>query len=232
MNNNTPEFWKKLKPDSIVTLTDKETLRRGMESGAGMDGTDYTISRIIDVPQQEKICRWMFFELECGEDTRWLWVKIVDNEIDLHVMEMPEAFNRGDRYDFAVERVDSEDDYRWVFQNPEECDDDPECPVFDEDGALILDNLRYTTEIDWEGQAYVKKKQGDLCGIARERPEPTGELGPQLATIAEYHAINDNDKPDNAVFLEIGPEEDERGGMISLMIGWRVATTEVNVLNR
>lgn len=212
--------WKNLKPGSQVILKDARSLQ------ANVNGVPYEVVRTIEIPEDRRLMTWVFIELTGPTDeTRWLMVKVVDNNMDIRIYHRPEKFNAGNRADFIGRNE------RWIFQKPEDPDN------------YSLNDLVYTMDFEWDGFAYHKKAQhvqgADMAGEPCERPRPTGDFPQQLATVAEYIADEwvevegkGKAKPKNpeAVLLEIGPADDDNGGLIWLLIGRTLEVGDVDVL--
>jgi hypothetical protein len=247
MNLRDPKFWLKLQPGSVVTLKDEKSLLRDMS------GVETMIKRVLKLPESEGLCTWLLFELEeaTAKATRWLMVKIVDAEIDFRIYRLPPKFERGNRYDLVF--ADENNPGHWIFQEPEpeeveeveEPDDDDMMPpgeIFGEDDeeepeGIVLNDLVYTDVFDWNDQTYRKKAQGDFaCGDFNggppvvELPKPSGIDYHQLATLAEYIADNDKAEESEALVFEIGDADDDNGGLISLMVGYPLVETDLDIL--
>jgi hypothetical protein len=257
MNLKDPDFWLQLKPQSAITLKDEKSLLKDMS------GVETLVKRIIKLPECEGLCTWLLLELEEATDkaTQWLMVKIVGDEIDFRIYHLPAKFERGNRDDLVF---GGENEGHWVFQEPEVEDDGEEMTpqeIFgddedeqtfegsDEEQGIILNDLVYADEFDWDGETYRKKAQGDFAcgdfgvftikdgdsvGIGSppivETPKPSGIDYNQLATLAEYVADSDKAKEPEAVVFEIGDADDDNGGLVSLMIGHSLAVTDLDIL--
>lgn len=230
--NLDANFWLKLKPGSVVTLKDEKSLLRNMS------GVEMMVKRILKLPECQGLCTWLLLELEEASDkaTRWLMVKIVGDEIDFRIYHLPAKFERGNRHDLACGEVPG----HWIFQPPEphEQDDFNEDDEGDEEPPGIdLLNLVYTDELAWDEVTYHKKAQGDFnCGDFDggppivESPKSSGIDYHQIATLAEYIADDDKTEQSEALVFEIGDADDDDGGLLSLMIGYPLVVTDLDVL--
>jgi hypothetical protein len=208
--------WLALHPNSVILLSDERNL------SINMAGLTTWVKRIIKLPECNNLCTWILMELidNLSNPSRWLMVKLVDDEIDLRLYRLPETFQRGNRHDLVYNDQASG---HWMFQPP----DDP--------SDIVLNDLVYTDEFEWDEHMYRKKAQGDFaCGDFDngppivELPQLSGLHNSQLATLAEY--ISSSAPDSEAVIFEIGDPDDDNGGFISLMIGYPLNPSDIRVL--
>lgn len=236
MNPDTPQFWTKLTPGSVITLKDEKSLLKNMS------GVETMVKRIIILPECHGICKWLMLELEeaFNKATQWLMVKMVDDTISYALYHIPTQFERGNRNDLVL---GSDEPGHWIFQEPEIEEDEeiiPPTEIFgadkEEPQEIILNDLVYTDVFEWEGVIYRKKAQGDFaCGdfdggeAVVEKPKPAGIDYHQLATLAEYIADGKTDKPEALVF-EIGDADDDDGGLVTVMTGHSLNANDLDIL--
>jgi len=210
----SPNFWKKLKKNSIIILKDEQTIEDSMADGKGVDGIEYNISEIINIKEQNNCCEWIIFHLEePDDDSIKLIVKIVDGLVELKIFfEDYNAFEPENR-----SGIINREDY-WLFKNPE----NPE--KFD-----FLD-LDYSQVIDWEFEEigefkFLMKPQGILFGQENEK---------KFATIAEYQA--DIECKNSQLFIIEKEKCSEKGkfgvdgGYIQLWIGCKISENDLDIL--
>jgi len=226
VTENAPEFWRSVKLDATITLTDKLTVDQGYEAGEGFGGRMYTVNRILSVTAPDgniHDLEWRFLELDGHDEMLWLMVKIVDDrELDIRVFAEVEAVG-GDRQD-SCNRTP------WLFaavdgEFIEDMDDDDfndldVCELaYSETFNLCLTDAD-GNDLDCE---YAQKDLGEFTGTLAD------EEG-QLVTLAEYYCENDKCMEPESVLLEVGHYENETGGMIRLMTGTSIRPTEIDVL--
>lgn len=202
-----------LSKGSIVTLNDESSIWRSKKYKLGLNGMQYTVKRVIEFTESEDLMRFYFAEIEHALETRWLMVKVVDDDFDVRVLFEPTDYESGNRRDLVIDR-----DIKWMFKEPDT-------------DEIVLNNLVYTESFDWDKVVYNKKRQADINGESQERPKPSG-FSKQLATLAEY-CCDGSVKADNpqALLLEIGPAESDDGGLLRLFLGYVIPTSEVEILN-
>ena len=225
LDKTIPDFWRGVRPGSVIRLTDEPTLLRDM------DGIDYTVRLVETVTEVEDRMEWILFRLESDRklpdgraDEPTLMVKIVDDDMELRIYRDDDDFEPGNRMD-----MDERDDL-WMFYEPEDPDD------FD------VRKLPYTEYIEYDVDADDDDDDDDDRTIRFEQkhPEMNGEVitepgrsgaRPQLAVISEYAAVDDYEESE-AVIIEIGSDSamEEAGGLISFMLGHPINPTETDVL--
>lgn len=212
-----PAYWRAIKPDTTITLTDEQALRESVS------GQNYLVKQVIKIREKSGICEWLLFELEGQEEApdSWLMAKLVDKEVDIRVYFESDDFESGNRDDII------EQDDLWLFQPPE----DPEF-------CLEHNELAYTKHIGWdfpgdeEGDDDIhvdyNVKIGELQGDISYDPPQSGQRE-LLATVVEFDTSDETTCPELLV-LEIGHPENEEGGLIRLFFGNSIKPTEVDVL--
>jgi len=216
MDKTDPKFWKSVKPDTTITLTDEQALRESVS------GQSYLVKEIIKISDLEKICEWLLFQMEGDGDIpdAWLMVKIVGTAMGLRIYFEDDSFERGNRQDM----IDT--DRLWLFQEPE--DEDFECC-----------DLQYAQHVGWdfpgdeEGDDdvhvdYNIKGGGELQGRITFDP-PQDNQRDLIATVVEFDTSDDTTCPE-MLFIEIGKADLDDGGLIRMMFGNSVRPEEVDIL--
>lgn len=213
-----PAYWRAIKPDSTLTLTDDQALRESV------DGEDYLVKQVIKIREKDRVCEWILFELEGQGDTpdTVLMAKLVDKEVEIRVFFESESFGSGNRNDMI------DQDNLFLFQLPEDPDD------------FTCEELEYAKHIGWdfadgeasdaEGEIHVdyNVKIGEMQGDVSYDPYESGQ-GELLATVVEFDTGDETTCPE-LLILEIGHPDNEEGGLIRLLFGNNIKPTEVDVL--
>lgn len=217
----SPDFWRSIKPQSTITLSDQQTLELAMKEGRGLESRDYVVHSVFTFRDNDRFGEWKLFELVDEEQDLYLLVKIVDDQLDVRVYFAPEEdeFDPGNRADMI------DDEHYWMFMEPEDPD------------SFKLEELEFTEEFGWlfdDGKGgetevvYQMKKQGVLFGEGEDLPVKSGDK-PLFTALVEYRSVEDAENPE-ALILETGGEESDEGGYITLLFGCPVKTEEIDVL--
>lgn len=201
-----PVFWKDIQPGQTLVLTNKAALDISLAKGNGLDGIRESIETIWNIHEENGLCEWVIMSLQAGH--LWLSARIVEQEVSLFFYVADESITWGNRKDM----VDNGE--FWMFQEPE-----------DPDNFDYLD-LRYTTNFSRDEIDFKQKIFGELEGRATENPS-TNSSANLLASISEYVA---EDVFKEAMLLELGDAANEEGGLIKLLIGESISSSEVDVL--
>ena len=218
IDKNSPAAWKKIPIGSTITLTDDQSIKDSMDRGEGVVGRDYTIESVWNIFHDERLAEWRLYKLADDEQDIWLVVRIVDQSVDLLVCFEPEEFEPGNRKD-AIEL-----DQAWIFDEPDDIDN------------FKYDELKFTPEIIWEvldedeekDAVFKMKRTGVMYGSCTYNPESSG-LGRMMAAVVEYRSETDFENPDLFLF-ELGGENSDEGGLITMLIGCSINTSEIEVL--
>jgi len=213
-----PAYWRAIKPDTTLTLTDEQALRESIS------GQNYLVKQVIRLKEKSGICEWIMLAIEGldGAPDSWLMIKIVDQELDLRVYFESEDFESGNREDLV------ENEELWMFQEPET----------DEDGEYELEDLQYAKHVGWdfpgdeEGDDDIhvdyNVKVGELQASVAYDPYESGERE-LLATVVEFDTSDETTCPE-MLLLEIGHPENDEGGLIRMFFGNSIKPTEADVL--
>lgn len=208
-----PRYWRSIKPDSTLTITDEQSLEE-----AGIKGAQYLVKQVFTIDEMSDICQWLFFRLasiEASEDDIWMLVKIVDQELDIRLYaELHDSFESGNREDMF------DHEQQFVFQEPENPDD------------FEWSDLKYAACVEWDfdkdDHVDYNVKTGEMQGTVKVDPRESGQKN-WIATIVEFDTSDETHSPE-LLFLEIGSPSVEEGGLIRMMFGNPIKPTEVDVL--
>ncbi len=222
MDKTSPEFWRKLGKDSVITLSDEEALDEAMEKGEGLKGVDYLITKKKVIRYEDKVIEWYIFEIEGDDEVCWFMVKIVGQEMDLRVYYRPDGFDPGSRAELV------ENGFVWLFEPPE--DEDDFVP-----GDLEYAKYPDVPPVDDEEEKvnYVAKQPGPL--FARYKSYPGSSSDPSFITVVEYSSEEDCNDPEMLVLEEGGLDEDgdpaPHGGWVTILLGTPLDFNEVDALD-
>lgn len=213
MDKYSPKFWASdVKVGQTIMLSDAQGIADSLKDGAGAAGTDYLIKAITSVENAELGVGWRLFEMYDVDETLYLMVKSVGDEMDLRVYFQPPEFISGNRRD----ALDS--GQYWLFQEPGNPED------------FAFDDLLFTLTIGDPvvPQVYVQKAFGVLFAEATFDP-PQDSFNRCSAQIAEYQTEEECENPEIAI-LELGGERGDEGGLIMFLLGSAVSPEDVEVL--
>lgn len=217
-----PDSWRRLKPDSTVTLRDEQTIQEMLEQGDGdlSQGRDYFVKSVITIREMNEAAEWILFELDAprDDDSIWLVVKVADKDLALSVYFAAEEFEPGNR----KELIDRE--FFWLFEEPGNPDD------FRFVELAYASRLRLPVMVgEEEREAEFRKLGGmEFHGKVEFTPPREGMSG-MMATVAEYDTSENVPNPRLLVF-EIGRPDNEYGGNVTFLQGANIRTSEVDVL--
>lgn len=218
LEESTPEFWKNkiIAGKSVIHLADQQTLLTAIREGNYNGGKDYIAQRIRKIRERSGLMEYVMIDL--GESL-WLVLKIVDTAIDVRVYEEvdTDAFSPGNRADMI------RNERYWLFQAPES-------ENFNYNELLYTYSMNHAMEV--EGQEtefeYDQKGQGEIYGECTTVPPEVGLPQKMMAVVVEYQSTVDNANPEIMV-VEIGGENADEGGLISMMIGANIRPSEIDV---
>lgn len=217
-DKESPQFWRQLKPGSTISLSDTQALEDSMGEGLGLSARDYVVKERLIVRDLDALVEWILFQLQSDEDKIWFLVKMVEGEIALRVYFEAEGFEPGTRADLI------ENEVFWLFDEPL----DPE--------SFKCNELSYAREItqdldEEQGKREIRfriKGQGELHGACTHEPRGSWPET-MMATIVEYAAEEESPNSE-LMILELGGEEGDEGGLITLLLGCEIRQGEVEVL--
>ena len=214
----SPAFWRSLKSESIVTLTDEQAIHDSMEAGDGVAGIDYVVGQTLHVREMNDLAEWLLLDLQGNDQDLVLMVKIVDREMAVRIYYEPAEFEPADRAQLL-----NREEY-WLFQGPDEPDDSAPSDL-----AFTFDII-HSVEIGGEDRelTFRQKAQGEMHGECTPKPPMSG-VDTMFATIVEYSTTDDVENPEMLIF-EVGDPDNKDGGIVRLMLGADVNLSEVDVL--
>ena len=215
LNLYNRDFWKEIKTGSTITLKDKQAIEDAMEKGKGVSGIDYMVKQIYRLHELNSRVQWNLFQLDDVHETLWMSVKMVEQEMDLRVYFEHPQFTSGNRKDMI------DQGYFWLFKTPDNPDN------------FVYNDLNFASRIDIEAEnsqvhVYNQKKFQEMHYYCT--PDPVQkEDSTLMATLVEYQARALCDNPELLIF-ELGGSYGQEGGLIRLMPGCSIGTTEIDIL--
>lgn len=213
------DFWQQVAPGHLVVVSDAQALLEAVRQDLDAEGgLNYEVKRVLRLKELSALAEWVLVRLE-GADEIWLMAKIVGDAVDLRLyFEVPE-FPPGNRADML------DQDMYWLFEDP-----GPDW----QDCYEVLQFAQAITVDQEPGEAgtptstcYRQKPWGTLYGQCRETPaSPLGE--PYAAAIIEYQTEDPSDNPE-LLILELGGEQETKGGYITMMLGCPAEPSELRV---
>jgi len=213
-----PEWWRNIRPQTTLTLTDEQALRENI------NGQNYLVQDgIVNIKQLEGLCEWLLFPIEGldGAPDCWLMAKIVGDNVTLRVYFESDDFQSGNREDMFEQQT------IWMFCEPDDVDD------FEYGELEFAKHIGWDFPGDEEGDDnihvdYNIKGAGEMQGKVRHFPSRSGDRD-LIATVAEYDTSDETTCPE-MLMLEIGHHDCDEGGLIQMMFGNEIRTLEVDVL--
>ncbi len=218
LEESTVGFWRSVRPGSLATLSDAQTIIARMKQNKGVSPESYEITEVLSVKQVNNFAEWLFFRL--GTSDLQLVAKIVDKNLSLSVLRSAPGWEPSTR----KECVDSET--LFMFNQPDNPDN------FEYDELKYVDEMpENDPEVNGsENTMFYRKPQGELLGKAVVIPAQSG-VDRQLATIVEYVAEPNKGYVDTEfMILEIGSKAND--GVIRFLVGRPIASVDVNVMQR
>lgn len=202
-------FWRTIGPGDQLALSDEVTLIDQIKAKQGVLPIPLTVSEVIEVSIQsaKKQLVGEYRIIRLGDQNPWLVAKMVGKEFSLIL------FNAAQDWSPATRKELMAQDCTFLFQPPGDGR---------EDGWE--QGLRYIDEINHDATCitYHIKPQGELTG------KVSGEG--RVATIVEYMATVEEDEgngfPQLSVF-EIGEAD---SGLIYIMLGREITSSDVDVV--
>lgn len=219
MKTSDPEFWRDLRPKSIVRLSDMTALKEGLAEGRGAEGEEYTVEWVYNIDHAQKLAEWVWVKMTSVQDEEtYLLAMIVDGQVSLYIYYPAGGFESGSRQ-ALIERGEN-----WLFQPPENEQD------FRVGDLAYTESFKYNLKDDDTGNEteveYLKKPLGSMQGMGYRNP-PEGRM---LTTLTMYSTETPCHSP-QAITMEIGAPDNEEGGLVSLYLGETVQSNEVSVLH-
>lgn len=228
-------FWQNVQPGNFITVSASEVMMRSSVIGQGFAPIEREVNQIYVMKEMNGLAEWRAFHLADDPDYDWIWVKIVDDNVDVKLCweNEPEDYTPGDRQDMV------EEDNAWLFSS-ESID-----AYLD---SQNVDVLMYTPEMqtmrhmenindsnDAQMFAFGKKGNMEFNCSCEEIPDLSGTPD-LLATVAEYVSDDPNCPDPELIVFEMGAEESDvsdenkRGGLIRILHGMNISLAEIEVL--
>ena len=202
---NQAAYWASIKRGDQLALQDEKTLIEQMKAKKGLSPIQMSVSRVMNIriTTPKKQIIGEYVVIGLGDQKPWLVAKVVGDEFSLTVYKAAEDWQPATRKELMAQ------DCTFLFEPP----DDNRDPGWEQ-------RLHYIDELKHGDVDYRVKAQGELTG------EVQGVRG-QFATVVEYVSGKEGE-PELAVF-EIGEGEN---GLISIMLGRQVTSSDVDVVKR
>jgi hypothetical protein len=212
---NTPsQIWKQVKPGSIVSLSDAQTIVGRVKAGKGPTPATYQVKSVLTIRQKDGLAEWRLAELEAG---LWLMAKIVDAAVDLVVLRDAPDWVPSTRKEL-VER-----ELLFMFNAPANPDN------FEYDELTYVDSIPVTNaEINGNQETvFYLKPQREQHGTAEWQPPQSG-IGDVIATIAEFSTeVNKGFVDTQLVIVELGAKPSD--GLVRFLVGRSISLNDANV---
>jgi len=219
MDKATPADWFKVKPNSIITVSDAQAIQDSMKRGKGVRGIDYTVKTVVRMDQLEGLSTHLLFTLDDPEQAVYLLVKIVDNDVDLYLYFPVPGLDPGSRPELLDRGM------LWLFQEPADPNHySPEELRYSMTVRQTIDNDKGQTEV-----IYNEKGQGELQCKYQETPVRTGMPRELFATVVEYHVVQPVENPEFLI-LEVGEQRGPQSN-VQFLLGCQIKLSEVDVLS-
>jgi hypothetical protein len=201
--------WKNLKVGQTIILSDEEAVKDSLKLFGHAKGLSYLIERIDVIRSNGLSIDWYLYHLTEGI---MVMAKMVGSDLDLRVYGMACGFTPGNRKDLLYS------DILWPFEKPTEKD-------------WTLSDLRFAENFSGTNSGYgfdfSMKSQGQLYG---QMSSTDGFLDGHLAFIGEYKSQALDCIEDEMLITEVGGEESQDGGLITVYIGSSLNPQEIEVL--
>lgn len=217
LDKYNPDFWREIRPGSIVTLSDEYAIEQSVERGARTLGLDYVVKYVDSIKDVGNHAEWFMLYIEGEDEDFHLMIKIVDQDIVPIVYFEPPEFHPGTRKQLIDLGVD------WLFEPSDDKDGQPHAPVFCSEIFQITDMDGEETEVQ-----YRCKPQGTIYGRFTRCPK-SADMEDVFVAFAEYEADESFENPELLV-IERGGENDPGGGLVNLFLGGILVFNDIDVL--
>lgn len=216
MKTTDPEFWRDIRPNSIVRLTDLTALQESLREGRGAEGEEYTVEWVYQIDEMSKNAEWVYVKMNSVQDeTVYLLAMIVDQQVSLYTYYPAGGFESCSRAE-AVRNGQE-----WLFVEPEDTEN------FDPLSLEYTDQFNYTLSDDDGTETevtYEKKPFGAMQGMGFRNP-PEGRM---LTTVVMYGTTTECHSPE-VIVIEMGAPDNEEGGLIGVYLGETINPNEISV---
>lgn len=216
MKTSDPEFWRDIRPKSIVTLTDLSALEESLKEGRGADGEEYTVEWVYQIDEISKKAEWIFIKMNSVQDEIvYLMAMIVDGNFAIYSYYPAGGYEPSSRSEAVA------NGQQWLFVEPDDLNipDPLKLEYTDHFNFTLSDDAGTETEV-----TYQKKSFGVMQGMGYRNP-PEGRM---LVTIAMYATSTQCHSPE-ALVLEMGAPDNDQGGLIGLYLGEPIQPSEISV---
>lgn len=217
------EYWRTLQPGTYVQLTDTQTMMQSL-------GTDQAPTRTYEITSinvHEELSDHVTFYVcrmaNIDGEILYLIAKAVDDDaIDVGIYFDMDEFEPRSREDLF------DDGDTWIFLEPEDTED---FHLLDLEFAETI-SLSMTDNLGTEFQVqYDQTDVGALQTRTTYNPTIRG-VEDHLSTIVEFAADDDRTENLRIMIIETGEEDNEEGGVISVLIGDHLDSEfEINILH-
>ncbi len=220
LNPDSPSFFEEIEPGDIVIVRDFQSLEE-----AGTEGMDYRVQtkRIFEIPDARSgaiAARFALYNLESEQGDDVLVVALGVEKPDIRIYFVPDEFPTGTRLDFVSEG------FLGFFAEPEDPDhfELTELEYAEEPAMPPMVIAEEEREVQFRPAGFGKPVFGHYAG---EHPTPV---------IWMEYGTDDPDVPNPMILLREENWVDnnglqaEGGGHITIMLGTRIARSEIQVL--
>jgi len=219
LDQTQSEFWREVRPKSVITINDEQALIASLDSDKGLVGEEFFVKWVQNIREQSNLVEWLYFCLENNSEEVYLLVTIVDNEEpDLAIFFDAGGWESCNR----SEVIDK--DQEFIFEAPD-----------DEENFDFL-GLKYASSFEWElvndddsvtNARYDLVSPYPLQSWTHQNPPDADRL---LTTIAYYKSKTEGAHSPLALILEMGHPDNENGGLIKVYLGSPIRASEMTVL--
>lgn len=215
-----PGFWADVHVGDIVQMKDEQALQDSLKRGDGLNPIDFVVGEIRESVEANGLCTWRLYRLDDpGQQTLWLLLKIVDEMMDVRVYYTPdEEYTPTNRMDLI------DGGSGWLFDGTQGV------PLGD---AMFAPVVAYTEthEDGTVAELEYQRKNPTLSASMEIVPAPSGVEMPLMTLVTEYRTEQQCLNPE-LLILEVGGEDDPRGGLVYLYLGSPLMETDFDVLKR
>lgn len=217
IDKHNPDFWRGIRPGSIVTLSDEYAMEQSIERGAGTLGLDYVVGYVDCIKDMSNLAEWYLLYIESTAEGYHLMIKIVDRDVVPILYFEPPEFHPGTRKQLIGRGMD------WLFEPSDDGYEGPHAPVFCNEIFQTIDADGEEIEVQ-----YRCKPQGTICGRFTRHPE-SADMADVFVAFAEYEADESFEDPE-LLLIERGGEDDPEGGLVNMLMGAILVFNDIDVL--
>ena len=220
LNPDSPSYFEEIEPGDIVIVRDFQSMEE-----AGTEGVDYRVQakRIFEIPDAKSgaiAARFALYDMESEQGDDVLVVALGVEEPDVRVYFLPDEFPSGTRLDLVSEG------FLGFFAEPEDPDhfELTELEYAEEPAMPPMVIAEEEREVQFRPAGFRRPVFGHYAG---EHPVPV---------IWMEYGTDDPDVPNPMILLReenwvtADGKQAEDGGHITIMLGTRIARSEIAVL--